>query len=418
MATEFYQIKSGDTLAKIAKNFKVPPKFIQQRNSIIKDPAKLQAGWVLRIPDFKEMKAMATSLTDKGKPKALEPRVLKQYIPNNKYVPKPKSASAVLQLKASKLARPQTATGYRLAERASALIPKTASKLTPKPPVDTRPDYGDGAVTPTSKPYKPIPRVGESPALGTKPKLFETDKSSARFVNPEDILKSKLKPQNLVWEQQPNWFQQAFNKVALKTKEILGGESSIVSGLKKEVIKTYPLGDDGQSLITAANVKYMKDDPLRFLLFQETSPIAYDKGADWVLSATAGDRQLLNRIPASIKRSAKFKEDNAGDIRMMNPRSEYLMHEVLHSNFSTSLLIPHGDVGLTTFENSWAKAREENPWETFVVDYVINNSDIYKNLSFSSLQHERYAWFGMLFGKEGLKNFPSALKPYYGGVFK
>ncbi len=403
MATKFYQIKSGDTLTKIARNFKVPINYIMQRNSIIKDKNKIQAGWVLRIPDFTEMKAMSTKLTSR-KPPSLPP------IPNTRvFTKEPVSkVSTLFNQRVAKLTKPKSVVEARLLEN----IPAS------KPRVDTRPDYRDGGVTATSKPYQPIPAIETSKLSGSDPILYEPDKIyNTKNLSTEEIMEASRATPNLVWEQQPNWFQKTYNKVALATKKLITGQPAIERALRQEALGIYPLGEAGQDLIKAIDVNVLKDNPLELLLYGQTVTNVFGVHGDWTPVEMPPD--LLNRIPQYIRDSLKFQQNTRGSIRIMTPRSETLMHEVLHSNFETSLINRFGLVGLKTFEQSWAKARDEMPWETFIVDQTIQslyNKD--DTLSFKSLQHERYAWFGALFGKSGLQKLPKALKPYYGGIFK
>lgn len=442
MATQWYQIKRGDTLTKIAKNFKVPLKFIQQRNTIIKDPNKIQAGWVLRIPDFSEMKAMASPLTDKGKPGALKPKVLKQYIPNNKYVPKPKtSVSSVLQLRASQLANRQTKTGAILTDRVIAAKPK------PIVPVNNK----SKQPLPPVKPYQPIVPVDYTKLRDdTKAKLFDEEKAQAisegNFISVSDIEKSqRVENPLIIFEQGPSWIKKVFDTIAIKTKAFVKGETTETTALKKEMLNNYNLSDTAKILLGSMDIKAIEDNPLSFLLYGETAEIT--AGKNWWIEKEMGttgtskeeaekkwndekprislgglftedtvDPNLYARIPDRIKNTIDFKKNTQGKIEIMGGSSNHLMHELLHSNFATTILHRFGNKGWKTFEQSWAKARIDYPWETWIVDDFINK--YYKDIQPHSLQSERYAYFGALFGKNGLSKLPPALKPYYGDIFK
>ncbi len=59
MATyKTYKIKKGDTLSSISKKMKISMSLIKARNPIIKDINKIQEGWNLKIPGYKEIKAL------------------------------------------------------------------------------------------------------------------------------------------------------------------------------------------------------------------------------------------------------------------------------------------------------------------------------------------------------------------------
>jgi len=53
-ATQYYEVKKGDTLWKIAENFygdgKLYKKIFEANTDILKDPNKIQIGQKLRIP--------------------------------------------------------------------------------------------------------------------------------------------------------------------------------------------------------------------------------------------------------------------------------------------------------------------------------------------------------------------------------
>ncbi|MBN1474123.1 MAG: LysM peptidoglycan-binding domain-containing protein [Syntrophaceae bacterium] len=53
-ATQYYEVKKGDTLWKIAENFygdgKLYKKIFEANTDILKDPDKIQIGQKLRIP--------------------------------------------------------------------------------------------------------------------------------------------------------------------------------------------------------------------------------------------------------------------------------------------------------------------------------------------------------------------------------
>lgn len=53
-ATQWYEVKQGDTLSKIAKTFygdpSLYPKIFEANRDVLKDPNKIQVGQKLRIP--------------------------------------------------------------------------------------------------------------------------------------------------------------------------------------------------------------------------------------------------------------------------------------------------------------------------------------------------------------------------------
>jgi len=393
-----HKVKKGETLSGIASKYRVPMKDILARNPRIKDPNKIQAGWMLYIPSFKEIKALRKieawkkqlpSELSKKTPKFSRWEILKSALvyavkgrPGAKKAFKEGVESLISDITGIK--KRQNLIEEKVKQKKKSL--RTALKL-------------------VDKSFWQYPKEGKW-----------------KVPDPEDIEKQQIRSEskNLKWESQPNWFKRTFDKLAWKTKAKIAGEDPMVYGLKKEVQRTFPLTNWGKTLTRAIKVQSGKwTTPLHDMLLIKFRT----KTSEWTPKDDFKIKTAIwKKLPSVFKKIIPKPLEPRGKIELRKLDSYDLMHEILHSNFMKTIYDPYKIKGVKAFNKAWLKAREENPLAIAIVDkalkrynkYLVDKPDYLKEYI---LAQERYAWFGSTFGKKGIGAFPVSLRPWYKTIF-
>lgn len=261
------------------------------------------------------------------------------------------------------------------------------------------------------------------PGIGPPPPGLKASRAIEEKLipEPEEVIEQKKPLQKVFFKKAPGLKERIKSEITWKLSEIFKGEPREISALKTETAKMFPLTPSGERTVKGIEVKRSKPEE-EIVGKWSADPSSLFKQMPMSSKERIGilSKKKIKNVIKEIRQIFRIGPealywDPAGKITLGVDKNEVLMHEALHDTFQANIVIPFKEKGIIAFNKAWNKAKIDYPWETAIVDQVI--ADRYGKINPVSRAHERYAWFGCIFGRGGLKNFPKALQPYYSMVF-